>query len=310
MPPMSFDLLSRVAGAPISWGVCEVPGWGLQLPVDRVFSEAAALGLTAMEQGALGWLPSDPAEQRAIFDRHGMELIGGFVPLVLHDPSRLDEMRAEAARIADAMVAAGGRYFVTAVIADTDDWSRPALDTGAWLALFRGLDEIGRVVADHGALQVVHPHVNTLIETAAEFDRFIDGCSAPVCFDTGHLAIGGADIVALARRYHERIGLVHLKDVDASVAQRQRSGELTLMEGVQLGLFPPLGDGMVPIAEVIEILVGAAYSGWYVIEQDQAIADHPAAGAGPVLGVARSIEYLRGVERQLSAGPGPTPAGS
>ena len=71
---MTVDLLSRVAGAPISWGICEVPGWGLQLPYNRVFSEAAELGLSAMEQGALGWLPSDPGEQRAIFDRYGMEL--------------------------------------------------------------------------------------------------------------------------------------------------------------------------------------------------------------------------------------------
>ena len=28
-------LKGRVAGAPISWGVCEVPGWGYQLPANR-----------------------------------------------------------------------------------------------------------------------------------------------------------------------------------------------------------------------------------------------------------------------------------
>ena len=32
-------LLERLASAPISWGVCEVPGWGLELPVDRVLRE-------------------------------------------------------------------------------------------------------------------------------------------------------------------------------------------------------------------------------------------------------------------------------
>ncbi|HEX6659459.1 MAG TPA: hypothetical protein VF065_15320 [Ilumatobacter sp.] len=45
--------LDRVAAAPISWGICEAPGWGLQLPVDRVLTEARQLGITAMEQGAL-----------------------------------------------------------------------------------------------------------------------------------------------------------------------------------------------------------------------------------------------------------------
>ena len=180
--------------------------------------------------------------------------------------------------------------------------------------MLRGLDEIGRVVADRGAFQVVHPHVNTLIETADEFERFLDGCSAPVCFDTGHLSLGGADVAALASRYGMRIGLVHLKDVDASIAKRQRSGELTLMEGAQAGLFPSLGDGAVPLAAVIETLVASGYDGWYVIEQDRAFFEEPAAGAGPVLGVARSLEFLRGVEQRLNdggdAGAGAAPAGS
>ena len=30
---------NKIAGAPISWGVCEVPGWGYQLPPDRVLTE-------------------------------------------------------------------------------------------------------------------------------------------------------------------------------------------------------------------------------------------------------------------------------
>ena len=25
-------VVERLAGAPISWGVCEVPGWGIMLP--------------------------------------------------------------------------------------------------------------------------------------------------------------------------------------------------------------------------------------------------------------------------------------
>ena len=28
----------KIAGAPISWGVCEVPGWGFQMNPDRVLS--------------------------------------------------------------------------------------------------------------------------------------------------------------------------------------------------------------------------------------------------------------------------------
>ena len=96
------------------------PGWGIQLPVDRVLAEAADLGLRAMEQGALGWLPTDPHELRSTLERYGMSLVGGFVPLVLHDRSRRQEMRERAAQIAESIATAGGQCFVTALVADFD----------------------------------------------------------------------------------------------------------------------------------------------------------------------------------------------
>ncbi|MGB0729067.1 MAG: inosose dehydratase, partial [Ilumatobacteraceae bacterium] len=74
--------LDRIAAAPISWGICEAPGWGLQLSVDRVLGEAQSLGIPAFEQGALGWLPTDPAEQQSKLGEYDMQLLGGFVPLV------------------------------------------------------------------------------------------------------------------------------------------------------------------------------------------------------------------------------------
>src|SRR5918996_3155081 len=73
----------RLAGAPISWGVCEVPGWGLQLPAERVLAGMADLGLKATELGPQGWLPLDGAAVRAELDRHGLRLVGGFVPVVV-----------------------------------------------------------------------------------------------------------------------------------------------------------------------------------------------------------------------------------
>ena len=45
---------AKIAAAPISWGVCEVPGWGHQLGADRVLSEMRAAGLSATELGPEG----------------------------------------------------------------------------------------------------------------------------------------------------------------------------------------------------------------------------------------------------------------
>ena len=291
------SFLDRVAAAPISWGICEAPGWGLQLPVDRVLGEARGLGITAFEQGALGWLPADPDAMRAKLDEYDMRLLGGFVPLVLHAVEQRGGQLAEADRIARNMAAAGGRFFVTAPVPALDDWYRPALTDAEWVELLANLDRVADIVAGHGLEQVVHPHVDTDLETADDFRRFIEGCSSKFCFDTGHLTIGGADVVEIARTCLDRIGIVHLKDVDGAAMARERSGELDLMGATQAGLFPSLGDGIVPIAEVIEVLEAAGYDGWYVMETDVALTDgEPPIGEGPVRGVERSLAFLRSLQ--------------
>lgn len=295
--------LDRVGAAPISWGICEAPGWGLQLPVERVLGEARDLGITAFEQGALGWLPTDPAEQRALLERYGIELLGGFVALVLHDPAQSAAQLAEAERIATAMAEAGGRFHVTCPVASLDDWYRPELDDANWAELFANLTRLDEICGERGLVQTVHPHVDTLIETADEFQRFLDSCGSAFCFDTGHLTIGGADVVAIAKGAFERIGVVHLKDVDADAMARERSGELDLMGATHAGLFPSLGDGIVPLPEVIEVLESAGYDGWYVMETDVALTDgEPPVGEGPVRGVSRSLDFLRELAGRAVAG--------
>ena len=78
------------------------------------------------------------------------------------------------------------------------------------LTTTEGLAETEKIVAEYGLTQVVHPHVNTLIETAAEFQRFLENSSSLFCLDTGHLFIGDADPVAIAEQHGDRVGLVHV----------------------------------------------------------------------------------------------------
>jgi inosose dehydratase len=278
----------RLAGAPISWGVCEVPGWGRMLPVERVFAEMAQLRLPATELGPIGYLPFEPQAIREALDRHGLRLVGGFVPLVLHRPT-LDTGEAE--RIASVLAAAGADTFNAAIVAD-EDWSAPVpLDDDAWNRLARHLHEVERRVEQHGLTLALHPHVGTQVETAQDVHRALELTSVGWCLDTGHLLIGGVDPADFARRHGERVVHVHLKDVDATIANRLRKGEHTLMEAVQAGLFRPLGQGDVRLDEVLDGLDG--YDRWLVLEQDTAITgEEPPVGSGPVIDVRTSIEYL------------------
>jgi inosose dehydratase len=243
------------------------------------------LGIRRTELGALGWLPTDPVERGSLLEEFDLSVLGGFVPLVLHEPALRQRAIADAVAAAETLSSAGATYFVTATVSSHEAWQ--------WQALFDHLAEVGQLVSDYGLRQVVHPHVNTMIETSSEFQRFLDNSAEQFCLDTGHLFIGGADPVAIAATHHERVGLVHIKDVDRNIADRLVAGELTLMEATQHGLFPAAGSGDVPIAATVRALQTAGYDGWYVLEQDVALTDgEPALGEGPVHGVRRSIDYL------------------
>jgi inosose dehydratase len=282
----------RLAGAPISWGVCEVPGWGRQLPPERVLAEMAGLGLTATELGPVGYLPDDPATLRALLDRHGLTPVGAFVPLVLHEPS-LDEARRAAEAIATTLASAGAEVFVGAAVMDAD-WSAPApLAEAAFGRLVEHLGEIAALVAGHGLTFALHPHAGTLVESAADVERLLAASDVGWCMDSGHLLIGGCDPVGFARDHGDRVTHVHLKDVDGEVAARYRAGELTLMGATQAGLFRPLGRGDASIAGVLDQLDAHGYDRWLVLEQDAAITgEEPPVGSGPVLDVQASIEFL------------------
>src|SRR5690242_15129793 len=105
----------RVAGAPISWGACEVPGGGVMPDPEQVLSEMGSVGLRGTELGPPGFFPTDPRLLRETLARHDLDLVGAFVPLVLHQRSLGDAARL--ARDASALLAgAGARMLVLSIV--------------------------------------------------------------------------------------------------------------------------------------------------------------------------------------------------
>ncbi len=281
----------RIAGAPISWGVCEVPGWGYQLPAERVLADMAELGLTATEFGPEGFLPADPASRSALLGEHGLSAVGGFLPVVLHtDHDPMPEVDA----FVDECLAADGGVVVLAVATGQDGYDeRPELDEIEWKTLLSNLDRIADRVAERGLLAVVHPHIGTLVENAEETQRVLDGSHIGLCIDTGHLVAAGADPVAIALANLDRVGHVHLKDVDASLAAKVQSGEVPFSDAVSQGLWTVLGEGSVDVAAMLAALQTHGYTGWYVLEQDLKLTGEPE-GVGPKADVAKCLAYVQG----------------
>ncbi|WP_459960349.1 TIM barrel protein [Nocardia sp. IFM 10818] len=289
----------RIAAAPISWGVCEVPGWGHVLEPEVVLAEMAGLGIAATEFGPPGYLPSDPLELRAALGAHGLTAIGGFLALALHrDPGRALRTARETARL---FAAAGAEVLVVAAATGADGYDqREPLTDHEWRTLLDTAATVRDIAAEHGLRTTVHPHVGTHVETKAEVARFLLGSDLDLCLDTGHLAIGGTDPVELARKYADRIGHIHLKDVRLALADEVRSGRMEYSEAVRRGLYVPLGDGDVDIEALVRTVHAAGYRGWYVLEQDTALRAGETA-AGPTGNTTRSLRHLARIGSELAS---------
>ncbi|MBV9514997.1 MAG: TIM barrel protein [Mycobacteriaceae bacterium] len=279
----------KIAGAPISWGVCEVPGWGHQLGPDRVLAEMRLAGLAGTELGPPGYLP-EPVRQLGF---HGLRCAGAFAPVLLHDADH-DFVDDIAGRL-DLLEACGEGVLVVAAVAGQRGYdSSFSLDDGQWDTLLANLDRLAAVAARRGVPAVLHPHVGTVIETPDDVQRLLSGSAVALCLDTGHLVIGGTDPASLARAVPDRIAHVHLKDVDPALAARVRSGELSYTQAVAQGLYTPLGLGSVDVDAIVTALRDNGFDGWYVLEQDTMLSAEPV-DEGPVRDVIASVTHLQNV---------------
>lgn len=284
------SLTGRIAGAPASWGICELPGWGYQLPPERVLAEMRDLGLRATELGPDDFLPGGPDDQASLLASFGLTALGAFCPMVLHD--RADPPDDQAGDVLDAFDVLGARLMVIAAATGTMSYDeRPKLDEDGWTTLIDTVERLAGLAADRGVTACIHPHMGTMIETRAEVDRVLQDSDVPLCLDTGHLTVGGSDPVELARMGPARIAHVHLKDVDADLAASLRSADLSYSDAVRKGMYTRLGGGDVDLPEIVRSLESAGYYGWYVPELDRMLPAEPTNG-GPVVDMRASIDAL------------------
>ncbi|MFL1898838.1 sugar phosphate isomerase/epimerase family protein [Streptomyces tauricus] len=285
----------RIAGAPISWGVCEVPDWGYQLTPDRVLKEMREVGLAATEFGPEGFLPGEPAAMAQVLAHHDLRAVGGFTPLLLHVPGH--DPLPEVDTLLESYAASGADVLVLSAVTGQDGYdSRPELDADGWKLLLSNLDRLTALAAERGVQAVLHPHVGTMVENGEEVQRVLEHSAIALCLDTGHLLIGGTDPAELTRQAPERIAHTHMKDVDAALAAKVQSGRLSYTDAVRDGMYRPLGAGDVDVQAIVSHLGARGYDGWYVLEQDTILTEEPA-GKGPVDDVWSSAEYLRSVLR-------------
>jgi inosose dehydratase len=297
--PMS----ARVSGAPITWGICEVPGWGYQLPPERVLGEMRSIGLRATELGPEGFLPSDPARLRERLGIFDIQLVGGFIGLALHRSDRWQEELSKADHAASLLSALGCNLLVLAAATGEDGYDGSVeLDDEGWMQLVQGIDDVVEIAGDRGVSVAFHPHYGTVIERTHQVDRLLQNSSVPLCLDTGHLTVGGIDPVELVRDAADRVIHVHLKDVEGQLAESVRRRSVGYMDAVRDGMYLPLGEGDVDVATVVRMLEDNGYIGWYVLEQDVVLESPPEEGRGPIEDARASLQFLSRIAKEIGSG--------
>jgi inosose dehydratase len=254
------------------------------------------VGLKATEFGPEGFLPDAPREKAEVLRSFQLAAVGGFVPVVLHVQSH--DVMATIDPVLEAFTAAGAETLVLSADSGLTGYDeRVVLDDSAWKVLFDNLDRIRDAAGERGITATLHPHVGTVVEKTPEVSRVLDGSAIPLCLDTGHLLIGGTDPARLSADVPDRIAHTHLKDVDATLAERVQRAELSYSEAVDQGMYRPLGRGDIDFEAILRALEGAGYAGWYVMEQDTILHGEPPPGSGPIADVRASLDHLTGLLR-------------
>jgi inosose dehydratase len=265
----------RLASAPVTWGVWErTTNRDDLIPAGRLLETVAGLGFAGIELGPPHYL-SPEALQAA-----GLELVGGFAPLHLADEEAFRQDLVDwLDPIAETLAATGARGPVVLADAETpervaasarpDEQRRTALRGDALERALALVQEAAERCRAKGVGAVFHHHTATHFESPDEIAAFVEGTDVPLCFDTGHCAVGGGDPLELARAFASRIGHLHLKDVDPVLLERVRAGELSVEAAWDSGLFCPMGEGMVDIHGVLALPELQEFDGWIVLEQDR-----------------------------------------
>jgi inosose dehydratase len=251
---------NRIGVAACTWGL--EPGylWVPQYDPAEVLAAAARLGFAGYEPASESGPGARVAEQAA---RVGLACPARFVGLSLADS---DQARRDARAALDDLLALGGQMLLVGVeeLGDTQP-----------------LAELADSCVHAGVTAAIHPELGTAVATADVVDKLLAVSPAlAVCVDTGHFwAAGDHDLPELVRWWDRRIAHVHLKDVAAKEAAAVSAGK-SVLEAVQAGLWQPLGEGAVPLAETLEVLEQQGYEGWLIVEHDFAPDPEGSAAAG------------------------------
>jgi inosose dehydratase len=222
------------------------------VPWQQFLDEVSACGFEWIELGPYGYLPTDPARLADELGSRGLKVTAGTVFEHLHRPDSWDAVWRQVSDVAALTRAMGGTHVVVIPEMFRDektgaDLEPRGLTPEAWRAKTTGVERLGRAVQEEYGLSIAyHPHAESHVGRQPDIERFLadtDARFVPLCLDTGHVSYYRGDNLELIRRYPDRIGYLHLKQVDPAVIDRVLAEDIVWPEAVKMGVMiePPNG---------------------------------------------------------------------
>jgi sugar phosphate isomerase/epimerase len=150
---------------------------------------------------------------------------------------------------------------------------------GAFQELCARCNQIGELASELGFTAGLHNHMNQMVQTQEEVDRFMS-MTDPKLFglspDTAHLELAGCDVVRTLERYKHRIKLLDYKDakwITEGSIKSQPNGTVpseAKSEEQILSSIHDLGDGEVDFPACHRVLRSVNYRGWICVDLDRA----------------------------------------
>lgn len=287
-----------VGSAPDSWGVW-FPDDPQQTPYTRFLDEVAASGYEWIELGPYGYLPTDPARLLDELGQRGLKLSAGTVFEHLHQDDSWDAVWSQIEDVAKLTAAVGGKH----VVVIPEMWRDPAsgavledrdLTDEQWRKKTEGMNELGKAMFEkYGVRAQYHPHADSHVDTEEHIYRFLentDGEFVNLCLDTGHVSYCGGDNLAIITKHPERIGYLHLKQVDEEVRAKVAADDLPFGEAVKLGAMTEPPRGIPEMPPLLDAVAGLDIDIFAIVEQDM----YPCTVDAPLPIAERTRKYLGG----------------
>ena len=269
----------KVGAGPVSFGVYGPPETGAGPSPEQLVAAVSACGYDGAEFPPAGYA-GPPGAAGRLFEQYGLTPVGIYIPIHFADPGlrAKDEIRMEEALRELEAARTGPRI---AIIADEgsdillhnpgrgDDLTH-ALDPEQFDDLCRAVTRMAADIRRRGLVPSFHPHISTYVETPSEIRRLLEATDIDLTFDTGHIALGGGDVLECWAEWRDRINHVHLKDVRPQVMAKARAEGRRDFDVWWAEVSPPLGEGDLQLEQFLALLSDARYRGWVVVEQDRA----------------------------------------